>query len=273
MEFYDKYNKYKTKYLELKQFYNDFYGAGPKKAKGKDKGKDKGNDKGKDKEKDKGKDKSKGIETPSATPRKEVPPQSEYITVLPNEGDSIYLIYHSTEPKIGDEHPFTIKENILDKNLNFFYINVKKVNAIINISDTSHDIEITPIIYIKNKNIIQDMVNDSQLAIKTFMDELKKPLSVSVKYDQAKLGKFFKDIVHEMKEKIQGKIKLINKINDDIQKYLNNHKNIPIANYNLYKFKSIELGKKTPDVILIDDTTFTKKDDNIIFGKKKNSMK
>jgi hypothetical protein len=265
MEFYDKYNKYKTKYLELKQFYTDFYGAGrfapPKKGAAGKKPAGKGAA---------GKDKAKGSETPPATPRKEVEPISEYITKLPC-GESIYLIYYSTEPKIQNNHRFTINENNLDKNLNFFYINKQDVDNLLN--DTLHNINITPIIYIKNKNIINDMKKDTSLAIETYMNALKEPLIAYVNYNSQNLGQFFKDIIAEIKKKINVKINWINEINKDIQKYLYKNKDIPMVNYSLYKFKSIELKNKNIDVILIENTVFKKNSDNIIFGEKKYSMK
>ena len=108
------------------------------------------------------------------------------------------------------------------------------------------------------------------------MNELKKPLIAWVKYNSQNLGQFFTDIINEIKKnKIKEKIRLINEINEDIQKYLYKHKNIPMVDYPLYKFKSIELNNnnKIIDVILIENTKFKENSDNIIFGTKKYSMK
>lgn len=149
MEYYDKYTKYKTKYLELKEFHGGFWGSKP------------------------------------VVKKPNLKNKSQNNLNLPNNED-IYIFYDDRslkETPIANT-PFDVDAGELNGNTSFYYVaNKDKGYAL---EHGNSELLVTPIVYLADdfKRNIDLIKNDPKwgFAFKKIYDEFVKPIHLTVGY-------------------------------------------------------------------------------------------
>jgi len=147
MEYYDKYTKYKTKYLELKEFYGGFWGSKP------------------------------------AEKKPNLKNKSQNNLNLPNNED-IYIFYDTLNELPTSNTPLDVEAVELSGNPNFYYVaNKDKGYAL---EHGNSELLVTPIVFLADdfKKIIESVKSDQKwgVAFKKIYDEFVKPIHLTVGY-------------------------------------------------------------------------------------------